>query len=392
MNTRETAYNFMKKHGHTLDSIDSQRAAAVLKKEIIRGLEGKGPLPMYRTFLPAYRPASSVPQCITVDVGGTTLRTARATADENGVMTLSEIRKRPVPGLGREISESEFFTELTEFADISDPAIPVAVSWSYNMESLPQYDARMLGWCKEIAVTQPSGRTVAQNIRHASHLPELSVSVINDSAAVSMSHAGPPESASGVLGLILGTGFNICCPFVLDGAATLINTECGESHAFAKSSFEKAVIAESSRASAAHAEKQCSGVYLEKIIRFVLGTMQFEGLIRDAGKYRSCDLASLSSLRVETQTDELVSAALYEAEKRAAGIAAMSAAAFVDIIKDDFEHLTIVTEGSVINKMPGFYGLFEEILMGSLSGDTAVTVTAGSESCLIGAAAVCGAY
>ena len=386
MTKGKNAYNFMKENRQTLDSIDDASALGILKDEIKCGLEGKGGLPMYRTFLSPFRQKGTSHECIAVDVGGTSLRCARALIDEDGRASISDIRKRTVPGLDETVSEEDFFKALVDFAGIADESIPVAVSWSYNMESLPGLDAKMLGWCKEVSVSGCSGKTVAGCIRDAAHLPGLSVSVINDSSALALSAAEDENINEAVIALIVGTGFNICCPFRIDGKAELINTECGESDAFLKGLFDMKVIASSADPFFAHAEKQCSGVYLEKIIREAVISMHEEGLIKNIKKYEGFDLKSFGELQVKTADDEMIASAVSEAVKRASGIAAITACSLIDCVKEDFDSFKIVTDGSVINHMPGFMEQFESKLRQLIPENMGLVIEKGNESCLKGAA------
>lgn len=285
-----------------------------------------------------------------IDVGGTNLRTARVCVDPEGKITFRDFKVAPVPGLCSSITEEEFYKAIAAFADLKHESAPVRVSYAYNMESLPGPDARPLGWCKEINITGFSPSSVGTKLRQAANRPDLDIKVINDAVANMLSGYPYLRDGESLLGLIVGSGFNICA--TVDGK--IVNTEAGESRAFEPGDFERRVMMESDDPDAAQAEKQTAGKYLLSVMRHAFEQAEKEGLILDAEPFISLDYPKISEYVTAHQT---VEAELYKALiRRAAAITAISCSAFMT------EKTLIVLEGSLIKKLCGYRAAFEETL------------------------------
>jgi hexokinase len=195
------------------------------------------------------------------------------------------------------------------------------------------------------------------------------------------------------MGLVVGTGFNICCPFRTVeikklkpgnyGERMIVNTEIGASRAFPKGEYDSIVILSSMDPELFHAEKQCSGRYLQKIIALALVDAREHDLVQK--DYTGLTLREMSSLAsIQNGDDGLAGAIVYEAEKRSAEIAAICTAALAK--RMEIQSLHVMTEGSVINKMPGYRSLYEKRLQ-ELTG-LQISLFSADNACLRGAARI----
>jgi hexokinase len=391
MNRTQVAASFMRERGQTADCIDVSAALEILDKEISDGLEGRGGLPMRPAFISPGRANGMEYDCVVVDIGGTVLRVAEVHVFSDGSQELKNVRTRPVPGLEGGIDETAFFHEVAEFAEIRKARLPVAISFSHDMESIPGPDAKMLGWSKELNILNMTGATVAGVLRRALDMPELKIAVVNDSVAATL--GCPAGVGSGSMGLIVGTGFNICCPFrtveitKLEpgnyGESMIVNTEIGASRAFPKGEYDSKVILSSNDPELFHAEKQCSGRYLQEIIALALADAREHGLIQK--DYTGLTLREMSGLvSIQNSDDGLAGAIVCEAEKRSAEIAAICTAALAKRMES--QSLNVMTEGSVINRMPGYRSLYEKKLR-ELTG-LQISLFSADNACLRGAARI----
>lgn len=391
MDRTQIAASFMRERGQTADCIDASVALEILDKEISDGLEGRGGLPMRPAFISPDQANGREYDCVVVDIGGTVLRVAEVHVFSDGSQELKNVRTRPVPGLEGCIDEATFFHEVAEFAEIRKTGLPVAISFSHDMESIPGPDAKMLRWNKEIKIRNMTGATVAGALRRALDMPELKIAVVNDSVAATL--ACPAGEESGSMGLVVGTGFNICCPFRTVeikklkpgnyGERMIVNTEIGASRAFPKGEYDSIVILSSMDPELFHAEKQCSGRYLQKIIALALVDAREHDLVQK--DYTGLTLREMSSLAsIQNGDDGLAGAIVYEAEKRSAEIAAICTAALAK--RMEIQSLHVMTEGSVINKMPGYRSLYEKRLQ-ELTG-LQISLFSADNACLRGAARI----
>lgn len=354
MKNREIAAAFMASHGQSADCIDIASSLVKLQAEIDSGLEGRGGLPMLPAYIQPETLSQRPPDCISIDIGGSTLRRA-VVHWKKGKPFLSGIQECALSRFGFYMDEECFFQNIVDFSGIRETGLPMAVSYSYNMESIPGPDARMLGWCKELTISNMTGMTVAQAIRRAAGVEKLPVSVINDSVAAML---GCEKSAN--IGIIVGTGFNICSTFPVadikklemqSGGSMIVNTEVGESRAFETGDFEAEIIAKTEDPSAAQAEKQVSGRYLEQIIHHALKRAQAENLL-DKSFCWELPLPQLGKLIADPKEEapSLASCIIAQAVERSATIAAICLHAFLH--RTESSVVTIAAEGSVIRKMP----------------------------------------
>ncbi len=385
---------------HKLDPgcIDGPGCLEQLLHQMELGLAGKGNIPMIPSYLSLdTHPGVGEPCCV-LDAGGTNLRVAKAVFTEDGSCAMSGFMKTAMPGTQGELTFDEFYGTLADYAAQTGCPERIGLCFSYNVLQERNLDGILHSWCKEVRVPDAPGKPVGASLRRAIGDKCGSVAVLNDSTAALLgAHSCDPSIT---LGLILGTGINICyeerccnIPKVesdLRKPSMIISTEIGEFDGFPKSTFDEAVIRSSDEPSMAHAEKQCAGAYLGDLISLAWQAAAEEGLIGEAfGKAASLPQISDylaqrdGELPHDTGAKEIARTMIH----RAAKIAAVLTAGPVLKGCTPGSDCTLVIEGSQFRKLTGFGDCFREELEGLLAPyDIRCSIAEVENSCLIGAA------
>ncbi len=383
-----SAKELLKRLRQDAAGVDAETTLAAFDAEVSRGLAGEpGGLPMIPSLRanPAKLSARGVPfGTVCVDIGGTTLKTARAAVSPDGTVTLSDVKDAPVPGLHGPVTEEEFFREICEFAGVGPDSASLAVSFSHNMRVLPGCDGEITGWCKEITVTAHSDLTVAGLFRRASGNPALRVTVVNDSVASLFGAVRDFRPGDTLLGLVNGTGFNLCW-LAPDG--TVYNTEAGDSRAFPEGTADRAVDAASELPGSALCEKKVSGVYLSRLVAAC--RREAEGAEADEAQAAADAAAGAQAPRISDllrSKDRLTAALTRGILDRSAKIAAVCCEALIR--RSGAGRVVIATEGSIVNRIPGYKARFRRELRRLSHGARRITLVSADLAGLRGAARI----
>lgn len=387
---------FIAKYQLSPDTIDGSGCLEALLEQMKEGLAGRGNIPMIPSYLPLdIQPEVGVPCCV-LDAGGTNLRIARAEFQSREDCVLTGLTKVPMPGTAAELSAKEFYGQLADFSRATGSHQRIGLCFSYNVLLERNLDGILQGWCKEVRIPDAPGRPVGASLANAVG-PDCTVRVLNDSTAALLgAHSRDPRIT---LGLILGTGINICYPepcsripkVPQDMAADsmIISTEIGEFDGFPKSVFDKAVIAGSDEPGLAHGEKQCAGAYLGQAITLAWQAAVEEGLLPPAFR-EAVALPQISDYLAGKPTslpqDVNATALARVMVHRAAKIAAVLTAG--PILRSDPKGCcTLVIEGSQFHRLTGFADCFTRELKGLLQPrNIAFSIATVENSCLLGAA------
>ncbi len=390
------AEEFLRKHHNSVTQISSESCLQVLLTDMERGLAGEGLIPMLPSYLtPDIQPIPGE-QCWVLDAGGTNLRSASAYFDERGKCHIEQLRVIPMPGTEEPLSKKAFYKKVASQLLSRPAASRVGFCFSYNVDMERNLDGKLLAWCKEVQVPEAVGCSVGSDLQEALGGNVQSVRVLNDSTAAMLGadHAD--------VGLILGTGINVCyselcsnipkVPTDLKGTYMIISTEVGAFDGIPLGDFDKQVIESSDIPEEAHAEKQCAGAYLGEVIGLTLKTAATEGLLPEQFEQWNCTLADVSRyLAGETCEGVPENAVAWQIAdamvQRAARIAAVLTAGPVVRSEVKDRAVRIAVEGSTFWKLTGFRERFCAEL-------TALLVPRGIEfeilrsenTCLIGAA------
>ena len=388
---------FIDKYGLSPETIDGPGCLNTLLEQMADGLAGRGNIPMIPSYLSLdTRPDIGVPCCV-MDAGGTNLRVAQAEFQPQGNCTLTNLTQMPMPGTQGELSAEEFYRELAQHSRETGCPERIGLCFSYNVMLERNLDGILQGWCKEVRVPDAPGKAVGASLANAIGSECHCVRVLNDSTAALLgAHHQNPQVT---LGLILGTGINICyaepcnqipkVPQDLAADSMIISTEIGEFDGFPKNVFDAAVIAVSDEPELAHAEKQCAGAYLGQIISKAWQAAAEEGLLPSEFLHPA-ELPLISdylagkpvSLPQNSNAAELARILVHRAAKIAA---VLSAGPILRSAPQD--SCTLVVEGSQFHRLTGFGPYFREELEALLSPyQISCSITTVENSCLLGAA------
>ena len=220
---------------------------------------------------------------IVVDAGGTNLRVASVRLTAGGPV-FAHVRKSRMPGTDGPISAEAFHRAIAAEVDAVRACEPQAACigycFSYECKSLPDGDAELVAWSKQIAAPEVIGQRVgAELVRRLSGGP-LPIVVLNDTVATLLAGLSRQDKVCpGQIGFILGTGTNLAS--IENG--TIRNAESGECDKVLRTSCDLAYDATLPDTGAAPFEKMVSGAYLGGVGLQLLKAAAHEGLLQANG-------------------------------------------------------------------------------------------------------------
>jgi hexokinase len=215
---KEKTTNFLKKYGMFFQDVDFQEQVDLFLDEMEKGLtEKESSLKMFPTFIHFRNKIASNKPVIALDAGGTNLRSAVITFNDNKEPVIENFRQSLMPGLKSEVSKDEFFGIIAEnIRDIVDKSDNIGFVFSYPTEIYPDKDGRLIRFSKEIKAKEVEGQFIGENlklaIRKLGFKAEKKVVILNDSVASLLSgiSAFQKRAFESFIGFILGTGSNAC--------------------------------------------------------------------------------------------------------------------------------------------------------------------------------------
>lgn len=289
----EKATAFLRRHGMHPQRTRLSVSAAAFLEVMEAGLRGNSSVPMLPMYLsPEGDLPKNVPVAV-VDLGGTNLRVARVTLTDGGCR-VECLRVVPAPGGVKRVSWEDFIGTV---ADLLLPLLPgcdrVGFSFSHPAVMTGTHDGRVISLTKQVRVTGARGRLLCASLSGAlavRGVKDLRFVALNDSAAALCAGltAFSRERYDGFLGLVWGTGFNVCCP--VDAArltklsptpsgSMLVSQECGGFEAFPQGDADRLLDAVSLDPGVCPCEKMVSGVYFGELLRRTLALAADDGLL-----------------------------------------------------------------------------------------------------------------
>jgi hexokinase len=331
---------FLKRNGLDVEGIDREALLAVFAEEMDAGLAGRpSSLMMIPSFISIDRPVRTDDPVVVLDAGGTNLRAAVVRIDASGKAALGAFSKRPMPGTQGEVNASEFYDQFADFLmPIIGESASIGFCFSYPAEAMPDGDARLIKWSKQIEVPSVVGTLIGTGL--LSHLAlrgyKRRVVILNDTVATLLAgkSAGVARDYSAYVGFILGTGTNtayvernarITKRADIDPAgAMVINVESGAFRRVEQSRFDARMDAATNDCGHYTFEKMISGAYLGRLGSVVLAEAAKEGLFSDAAAARVGELGAVSNKELDDfcggkpAADNPFLGAAFSAEDRAA--------------------------------------------------------------------------
>lgn len=292
-----TPRQFLENHGFDIDSFNREELLSSFLNEMEAGLKGeKSSLMMIPSFINTERPIPTEKPVIILDAGGTNLRAATVCIKKDGTPVISDYVKRPMPGTKEEISDTDFFDTLADLvAPIADRSDTVGFCFSYPAEILPDCDARLIRWSKQIQAPSVVGKLLGTGLKNSLLKRGINkrVVILNDTVTTLLAGKcmGIAKGYSAYVGFILGTGtntsyaeknINILKRNDLDpDAGMAINIESGAFRGLKRSDFDVMLDRETDDPGTFFLEKMIAGAYLGKIGKFILKTAATEGLFSE---------------------------------------------------------------------------------------------------------------
>lgn len=322
--------SFLLRHGMAPEDISYHELTDAILSHMQHGLSGQNTsIPMLPSYLyTTGSPLLNLPTAV-IDAGGTNFRRALVTLTENGA-AVEDIAVHPMPGTHGEASWAEF---ISCCADAVEPLLTrtdrIGICFSYSFTPTPDGDGRVIQITKEVLISNASGRPIcadlAAELARRGHTG-LHFALINDTLAVHLGVAAgmglPPD---GCMGMVCGTGSNVCCAVPASRIAKLgisrdipmlVNTESGFFTAVPQGDYDRALDAASADPGHALSEKMVSGAYLGELCRLTLQGAAGEGLFSGAGTRQILAMDTLSSFEADTLSAPLE--ALSEKDKSTA--------------------------------------------------------------------------
>jgi hexokinase len=198
--------------------VDINKMVLALLNEMDEGLTDKGSsLPMIPTYIEAGNMIPQNESVIAVDAGGTNLRIALVHFDALGTPTIENTTFYKMPGIDREIDIEEFFDYIADcILPVASGIKRIGFCFSFPAKIHPDKDGEIILFDKELKVKNAPGTKIGQGLLKALAKRGVQnigkVVVLNDTVATALGAKAQlhEKEYGGFIGLILGTGFNMC--------------------------------------------------------------------------------------------------------------------------------------------------------------------------------------
>lgn len=239
-------HEFLKQNKMLAGSFDKNE----IERKFLLDMQEENTLCMFKTYLKTSSLEIPKEKILVIDAGGTNLR---FTVFENAQI-VSE-KSMQMFGVGQEITADEFFECMAKEIEKYD-CQRIGFCFSYPAKTLPNNDAEIFWFTKEVKITGAEGKVLGEEINKRLKDKKQFV-ILNDTVACQL-------SMDADIGMILGTGFNMC--YTDKNLGMIVNPECGQYSNLPCGTFDE-MLNEELNSPRPCAEKQISGVYLEKLIQ-----------------------------------------------------------------------------------------------------------------------------
>lgn len=309
MHTREEL--FLKKNGLDIENIDREAILKAFDEEMAAGLAGNpSSLMMIPSYISIDQPVKTNTPVIVLDAGGTNLRVAVVTINAAGKPEIGAFHKSSMPGTRSEIGVDDFFEAFADFLlPVVEQSDTIGFCFSYPAEILPDCDARLIRWSKQIQARSVEGQLIGSGLKK--HLAKRGynhrIVILNDTVATLLAgkSVGVTKNYAAYVGFILGTGTNTAyvaghaqitkCPNLTPAGSMAINVESGAFRRVEQTVFDRLMDAETIDPGYYTFEKMISGAYLGTLGLTILHEAVKADLFSPAAAAAITGLKSLSS-------------------------------------------------------------------------------------------------
>ncbi len=311
---RRRALDFLAAHGMSYESLDMDELMKDFIDDMEQGLNGQVKsmlmVPTYLSF------TDDVPRGVpitVVDAGGTNFRVAQVTLRDDGPPEIEYFAKYPMPGSNGRLSRSQFLETVADYmAPVAGKTDKVGFSFSFPIEILPSRDGRVIAFSKEVYVDDAEGILIGEDLNRVFATMGLTpkhFTVLNDAVAAMFAGVGvvAGKGYSGYIGLVLGTGTNVCYVERTENIKTVqsdceymaMNTESGIWTGVPQGDFDRELDDASINPHDHVFEKMVSGAYQGEVIRLALRGAAREGLFSAAFSAFIGDTSEISMFEVD---------------------------------------------------------------------------------------------
>lgn len=334
----------------------------VMADRVREGLKSTGSeLAALPTYLPNPR-KKITGETLVVDVGGTNVRASRVRLDANGRAGFpAGERSSPLKTSWESAADFFYFQASLAREMKTGSALPLGYCFSYPAHSLPDRDAILLQWTKDLHVPGVVGKRVGKMLKEAfldKGIPAGRIAVLNDTVAALMGGCwacGTGGEFSDFIGLIVGTGNNMATFFPVGLISSqpiddsyrhermAVNLESGNFHPPHLSRFDDELDEFRQDAGIHRGEKAISGKFLPELYGYILS-----GRPGSPGP-ETKELFRLASEGADSPEGGLAAAII----GRSADLVAAELAGLIIVLKPK-RKVGILAEGSVISRNPGY--------------------------------------
>ncbi len=269
-------YDFMKKSGMTAADSQIPGYARLFAEDLTNALEGReADLQPLRSLLSVPEPPRSTDNILAVDFGGTNIRLAEFSFGPEGEPLIENFTQEKIES--GTLDKDYFFGWLADRLEPYDIE-NVGFVFSYQAESMPDGDARIVGLSKGLSVPGAIGLILGQEINKvlvSRGKKPRKYTVINDTVAVFLAAAAKLEDPQSLAAAVIaGTGSNCCC--VYNGE--IINIEWELFDEFPKGTFDVILDRESNNPGEHLTGKLVGGKYLAQLVDMCFKGAAAEGV------------------------------------------------------------------------------------------------------------------
>ncbi len=285
---------FFKRHSFDFN-VDVLENANGILEDMHTGLSGKKACQdMIRTFCNPQEEAVKNKSVIVIDAGGTNFRSCLVTFDDTGLPVISEMEKTRMPGVEKELSKKEFFTQFADNLEhLKNKAENIGFCFSYPMTITENGDGILLGFSKEVKAPEvvgcEIGKCLKEELESRGWNEIKKITLCNDTVAALLAGkacAKAGDRYSSYIGYILGTGMNAAYVQPEDEKFNIkkqiVVCESGKYLNVKRSDFDVEFDASSTKPGTFFLEKLCSGAYLGPVSGIALKKAAEEKLFSQA--------------------------------------------------------------------------------------------------------------
>ena len=372
---------FLIKHNMDPRNIQPDIYSDIFAEHMRSGLSGKIiDMPMIPTYLKATGELRQGENIIVIDAGGTNFRCGLANYNGNEIV-VSNVNVCKMPGVKSSVTWEEFIAFVVDKIETFLPnAASIGFCFSYSAEITPDCDGIVNVIDKEVSITGCEHKLIGESINEELAKRGYStkrVVILNDTVAALFGGSSiyRQNDYSHAIGMICGTGFNICIPY----DNMIYNMEAGFFNSMPFGDFDQILDKSSIIPGEKRIEKMISGAYLGSLCKLMIKSAAEEGYISEScysklesiGTFASHhadeyaagnDILGLTDNSKDLDFIRDLCNAAFERAARCAATAIIGIMKFLGNCSNVSNPAAFFSEGSLISKSTFFKDYLESVL------------------------------